>query len=140
MVQATKDHPEKREAQRRLAQEVTAFVHGDAAVTQAEDISAALFSGDVSQLTAEEIEQGFKQFPDTTAPSTPENIITWLVDTTKIEASRRQAREDVTNGAITINGEKQTDLEFTVDPSSHFDGQFVIVRRGKKKYFLVRVK
>ncbi|MFD1483819.1 tyrosine--tRNA ligase [Lacticaseibacillus baoqingensis] len=140
LVAATKTHPEKRAAQRRLAQEVTKFVHGQAAVDQAEAISAALFSGDVQDLTAAEIEQGFKQFPDTTAPKTPENIVTWLVDTTKIESSRRQAREDVQNGAITINGEKQRDLDFVVDPASHFDGQFVIVRRGKKKYFLVRVQ
>ncbi|WP_125703822.1 tyrosine--tRNA ligase [Lacticaseibacillus daqingensis] len=139
LVDATHTHPEKREAQRRLAQEVTAFVHGQAAVAQAEAISAALFSGDVQDLTASEIEQGFKQFPTVTAPATPENIVTWLVDTTKIEASRRQAREDIQNGAITINGLKQRDLDFTVDPSTHFDGQFVIVRRGKKKYFLVRI-
>lgn len=140
LVEATKTHPEKREAQRRLAQEVTKFVHGEAAVEQAEAISAALFSGDVQDLTAEEIEQGFKQFPSTTAPATPENIVTWLVDTTKIESSRRQAREDIQNGAITINGTKQTDLDHVVEPSNNFAGRFVIVRRGKKKYFLVRVQ
>lgn len=139
LVAATKAHPERREAQRRLAQEVTAFVHGPAAVTQAEAITAALFSGEVQDLTAAEIEQGFKQFPTVTAPRAPENIVTWLVDTTGIESSRRQAREDVQNGAITINGTKQRDLEFTVDPTAMFDGRFVIVRRGKKKYFLVRV-
>lgn len=140
LVEATKTHPEKREAQRRLAQEVTKFVHGAAAVDQAEAISAALFSGNVAELSAEEIEQGFKQFPSKTAPAAAENIVTWLVDTTKIEPSRRQAREDVQNGAISINGTKQRDLDFTVDPSTHFDGAFVIVRRGKKKYFLVRIQ
>lgn len=139
LVEATKTHPEKREAQRRLAQEVTKFVHGQKAVDQAEAISAALFSGDVQDLTAEEISQGFKQFPTKTAPAASENIVTWLVDTTGIEASRRQAREDVQNGAIIINGAKVRDLDAVVDPSSHFDGQFVIVRRGKKKYFLVKI-
>ncbi|WP_390406130.1 tyrosine--tRNA ligase [Lacticaseibacillus jixiensis] len=139
LVDATKTHPEKREAQRRLAQEVTKFVHGQAAVDQAEAITAALFSGNVQDLTAEEIAQGFKQFPTADATSAPENIVTWLVDTTKIESSRRQAREDIQNGAITINGVKQQDLDFTVDPAAHFDGQYVIVRRGKKKYFLVKI-
>lgn len=139
LVEATKTHPEKREAQRRLAQEVTKFVHGQKAVEQAETISAALFSGDVKDLTAEEITQGFKQFPTKNAPATSENIVTWLVDTTGIEASRRQAREDVQNGAITINGTKVRDLDTVIDPSSHFDGRFVIVRRGKKKYFLVKI-
>ena len=59
---------------------------------------------------------------------------------TGIESSKRQAREDVTNGAIRINGDRIQDLEFTIDPSAEFDGKFVIVRRGKKKYFLARVK
>lgn len=132
--------PEKREAQRRLAQEVTRFVHGQAAVDQAERISAALFSGELTDLTADDIEQGFKDVPSKTAPKTPENIVTWLVDTTGIEPSRRQAREDVSNGAIYINGERQNDLDYEIDPSQSFDGKFVIVRRGKKKYFLVHIQ
>ena len=49
-------------------------------------------------------------------------------------------RDSVTNGAIRINGDRIQDLEFTIDPSAEFDGKFVIVRRGKKKYFLARVK
>ncbi len=68
------------------------------------------------------------------------NIVEWLVDVTSIESSRRQAREDITNGAIRINGEKVTDVNAQIDPSAHFDGKFVIVRRGKKRYFLARVK
>ncbi|MBU9789786.1 tyrosine--tRNA ligase [Lentilactobacillus sp. G22-6] len=132
--------PEKREAQRKLAEEVTEFVHGKAAVEQAEHISAALFSGDVSKLTTAEIEQGFKNMPTVEVSAEPLNIVQWLVDSTKIESSRRQAREDINNGAIRINGEKIQDVDFMIDPSKKFDGKFVIVRRGKKKYFLARVK
>ncbi|ANZ63025.1 tyrosine--tRNA ligase [Secundilactobacillus paracollinoides] len=132
--------PEKREAQRRLAQEVTSFVHGDAAVTEAENISKALFSGDVSALSASEIEQGFKNMPSVDVTTEPRNIVEWLVDVTNIESSRRQAREDINNGAIRINGDKVTDVDAVIDPASHFDGKFVIVRRGKKRYFLARVK
>ena len=51
----------------------------------------------------------------------------------------RHAREDVTNGAIYINGDRIKDLEFMIDPSKQFDGKFVIARRGKKRYFLGRV-
>ena len=69
-----------------------------------------------------------------------QNIILWLVDDTKIEPSRRQAREDVKNGAIRINGEQITDENAEIDPSTHFDGKFVIVRKGKKRYWLARVK
>ena len=140
LEEQVKTAPEKRAAQRRLAEEVTAFVHGDSAVKEAEHISAALFSGEVADLTAAEIEQGFKNMPTVDVSSTPTNIVEWLVDVTGIESSRRQAREDITNGAIRINGEKVTDTDATIDPANHFDGRFVIVRRGKKKYFLARVK
>jgi tyrosyl-tRNA synthetase len=78
--------------------------------------------------------------PSVEVENKKENIVLWLVDTTKIEPSRRQAREDIKNGAIRINGEKITDVDAEIDPASHFDGKFVIVRRGKKKYFLARVK
>ncbi|WGN88717.1 tyrosine--tRNA ligase [Ligilactobacillus faecis] len=131
-------HPERREAQRRLATEVTEFVHGKEAVAQAEHISKALFSGEVKDLTAEEIEQGFKNMPTVEIEATPKNLVDFLVET-GIEKSKRQAREDISNGAIYLNGERVTDLEFIVDPAANFDGRFVIVRRGKKRYFLARV-
>lgn len=133
-------HPKKREAQRRLAQEVTKFVHGPKAVESAERISKALFSGEVADLTTTEIEQGFKNMPTVNVSSEPLNIVQWLVDATKIESSRRQAREDINNGAIRINGAKIQDTDFEINPSDKFDGKFVIVRRGKKRYFLARVK
>ena len=139
LEEKVKTQPEKREAQRRLAEETVEFVHGKEAVKEAEHISAALFSGEVKDLTASEIEQGFKNMPSVEVTAEPKNIVEWLVDT-GIESSKRQAREDVTNGAIRINGDRIQDLEFTIDPSAEFDGKFVIVRRGKKKYFLARVK
>ena len=131
--------PKKRKAQIRLAEEVTEFVHGHDAVVEAQHITKVLFSGDVADLTASEIEQGFKKMPSVTVSGDKKNLVEWLVDDTKIESSRRQAREDLTNGAIRINGEKITDTDAEVDPSSAFDGKFVIVRRGKKRYFLVRI-
>lgn len=139
LAEKVKTQPEKREAQRRLAEEVTEFVHGKEAVKQAERISKALFSGDVKQLTAVEIEQGFKKMPTVVVTAAKKNIVDWLVET-EIEKSKRQAHEDITNGAIYINGERTQDLEFEIDPTASFDGKFVIVRRGKKKYFLAEVK
>ncbi|HJE98188.1 MAG TPA: tyrosine--tRNA ligase [Ligilactobacillus acidipiscis] len=139
LAEKVKTQPEKREAQRRLAEEVTEFVHGKDAVEQAERISQALFSGDVKALTADDIEQGFKNMPSVECSSEPTNIIEWLVDT-GIEKSKRQAREDVNNGAIRINGDRIRDLEHVIDPAAMFDGRFVIVRRGKKRYFLANVK
>ena len=131
--------PHKREAQRTLAREMTLFVHGKAALEDAETISAALFSGDVKGLTAAQIEEGFKNMPtfETTKETRP--IVEWLVDVTGIEPSRRQAREDIKNGAISINGEKETDIDAIITPDNSFEERFILVRRGKKKYFLVKL-
>lgn len=139
LAEKVKQEPEKREAQRRLAQEVTKFVHGQQAVDEAEHISQALFSGDVTSLTAAEIEQGFHDVPSVDVSAAKANVVQWLVDT-KIESSKRRAREDVTNGAITVNGQRIRDVDFELDPTAAFSGRFVLVRRGKKRYFLARVK
>lgn len=139
LADKVKNEPEKREAQRRLAEEVTAFVHGKDAVVQAQHISKALFSGDVKTLTAAEIEQGFKKMPTVEVSNEALNIIEWLV-LSGIEKSKRQAREDVANGAIYINGERIQDANYIINPSKSFEGKFVIARRGKKKYFLAKIK
>ena len=131
--------PHKREAQIRLAEEVTRFVHGEKALEDAKKITNALFTGNVQQLTADEIEQGFKNMPTFESSKESQNLATWLVDL-GIEPSRRQSREDIQNGAISINGEKVTDLEFEWTKEQSFEERFVIVRRGKKKYFLVVLK
>ena len=131
--------PHKREAQIRLAEEVTRFVHGEKALEDAKKITNALFTGNVQQLTADEIEQGFKNMPTFESSQESQNLATWLVDL-GIEPSRRQSREDIQNGAISINGEKVTDLEFEWTKEQSFEERFVIVRRGKKKYFLVVLK
>lgn len=130
--------PHLRQAQKRLAEEVTRFVHGEQALQDALKISQALFTGEVRHLSADEIEQGFKNMPTVESSKEAQNLVTWLVDL-GIEPSRRQAREDIQNGAISLNGEKITDLEHTWTPDQSFDERFVLVRRGKKKYFLVKL-
>ena len=136
---AVQEEPHKRQAQKRLAEEVTRFVHGEAALQDALKITNALFTGDVQQLNADEIEQGFKNMPTFESEKVEQNLATWLVDL-GIEPSRRQSREDIQNGAISINGEKITDLEHVWTPEQSFEGRFVLVRRGKKKYFLFKLK
>lgn len=130
--------PHKREAQRVLAEEMTKFVHSEEALVQAQKITAALFSGDIKALTADEIEQGFKDMPTFHASKEEKNIVDWLVDL-GIEPSKRQAREDIANGAISMNGEKVTDLEMSVTVDNSFDGRFIIIRKGKKSYSLVKL-
>lgn len=127
--------PEKRQAQKALAEQVTEFVHGKSAVEEAQKLSDKLFNGDVSNLSADEIADAFAGVPSAKISKEKKNIVDFLVDA-QFESSKRQAREDVTNGAISINGEKIDDLEYLIDPASHYDGRYVLVRRGKKKYFL----
>ncbi|KRK96029.1 tyrosyl-tRNA synthetase [Levilactobacillus acidifarinae DSM 19394] len=138
LAQSVEDAPEKRVAQRRLAEEVTRFVHGEESLESAQHISEILFSGDIQKLTVTEVQEAFEKVPNVTIAATPKNIVDVLVET-EIEPSKRQAREDVTNGAITINGERQTDTTVELDPAKHFSGKFMVIRRGKKNYFLARV-
>ena len=139
LAEKVKTQPEKREAQRALAREVTTFVHGEDAMHEAEKISEILFSGDIKELTAEQVEQVFGKMPSVEVSREKQNLVIWLVDN-GIEPSRRQAREDVKNGAIRVNGERIQDLEYELDPTAAFDGKYVVIRRGKKKYFLAKVK
>ena len=129
----------KRAAQKKLVEEVTKFVHGEAGLKEAQMITDALFSGDIKNLSVTQIEQGLKNAPSAEVANETKNIVDFLVDT-KIEPSKRQAREDVKNGAIYVNGDREQSLDFEVDPASAFDGKYVIIRKGKRKYTLVKVK
>lgn len=138
LEEKVKNEPEKREAQKRLAEEVTKFVHDEAALQEAQKITQALFSGNVKDLTVKEIEQGLQNMPSFNTTNKTKNIVDWLVEI-NCEPSKRQAREDVINGAININGEKVTDINFLVNPNSAFEGKYMIIRKGKRNYFLVKI-
>jgi tyrosyl-tRNA synthetase len=139
LAEKVKTEPWKREAQKRLAEEVTKFVHGEAGLDEAKTITKALFSGNVKSLTTKQVENALAKAPSADSTSEPKKLVDFLVDA-KIESSKRQAREDIKNGAIYINGDRVQDVDFVVDPAAAFDGKFVIVRKGKKKYTLVHVK
>lgn len=139
LEEKVKTEPWKREAQRRLAEEVTKFVHGEEGLDEAQTVTKALFSGDVRNLTTKQVETALAKAPSAESGKKKKNLVEFLVDT-GIEKSKRQAREDIQNGAIYVNGDRIKDLDFEVDPSAAFDGKFVIIRKGKKKYTLVHVK
>ena len=136
LEQSLAEAPHLREAQKRLAEEVTTLIHGEAALNDAIRISQALFSGDLKSLSAKELREGFKDVPQVSVAQTTTNIVELLVET-GISSSKRQAREDVTNGAIYINGERQQDVAYDIVEEDKIEGSFMIVRRGKKKYFMV---
>ncbi|WP_079530537.1 tyrosine--tRNA ligase [Halobacillus hunanensis] len=129
--------PEKRVAQRRLAEEMTRLVHDEEALKQAERISEALFSGDVKSLSGSEIEQGFKDVPAYHSKDKEPAMVELLV-AAGISSSKRQAREDIKNGAVYINGERNQELSHTINNTDRIEDRFTIIRRGKKKYYLIR--
>ncbi|OMD48822.1 tyrosine--tRNA ligase [Paenibacillus borealis] len=138
LAEKVQTEPHKREAQKALAEEMTRFVHGEELLEQAKRITAALFSGDIRSLTADEIEEGFKEMPTYTAAAESKNIVEWLVDL-GVEPSKRQAREDITKGAISINGERVSELEVEITADHAIGGRFIIIRKGKKNYSLVKL-
>ena len=139
LAEKTEKEPWKRAAQKRLAEEVTKFVHGEEGLKEAQMITEALFSGNVKSLSVPQIEQALKNAPSAEATHEAKNIVEFLVET-KIEPSKRQAREDVKNGAIYVNGERQNDIDFIIEPDNDFEGKYVIIRKGKRKYTLVKIK
>lgn len=136
LEQSKNEAPHLREAQKTLAEEVTKFIHGEDALNDVIRISQALFSGDLKSLSAKELKDGFKDVPQVTLSNDTTNIVEVLIET-GISPSKRQAREDVNNGAIYINGERQQDVNYALAPEDKIDGEFTIIRRGKKKYFMV---
>ena len=127
--------PHLREAHNALAKEVITFLHGEAAYEEALKISKALFSGNIKDLTANQIEMGFGDLPSTS------NGNNTLVDTLielKLASSKREAREFIRNGAVSLNGEKVTDEALVLSSELAIEGKFIVLRRGKKLYALVR--
>ena len=134
LEKSNKEYPELREAHKALAREIITDLHGEEAYNEALNISEALFSGDIKNLTSKEIEMAFKGL-DKLVIDKDMNIVDFLVEF-NICSSKREAREFVNNNSISINGEKITDLEFTINKSIAIDNKYVVVRRGKKKYFI----
>ncbi|REB06532.1 tyrosine--tRNA ligase [Sporosarcina sp. BI001-red] len=136
LERAVADEPHLRKAQKTLAEEMTRLIHGQESLDQAIRISAALFSGDLKKLTTSEMKDAFKDVPTFEMSKEDHNIVELLVEA-GISPSKRQAREDVTNGAISLNGDKVTDTAHDVNAADRLEDAFTIVRRGKKKYTMI---
>ena len=131
-----KEHPELREAHKALAREIITDLHGAAEFEKAVNISSSLFSGDVKSLSLKDIEIGFKDVP-TVSVSEGEKLIDVLVNN-KIASSKREAREFLAAGSITLNGEKFTDENMPVTSQLAIEGKVIVLRRGKKKNYIVK--
>ena len=132
VIQKQNECPEKRIAQKTLAYEVVKDIHSKEDAEHAIKVSEALFTGNVKELTDKEIEMVFKGMPS--IESNEDTIINIMVNN-NIASSRREAREFLSNNAITIDGEIISDENhiITNNKKNH------IIRRGKKKYYLIKI-
>ena len=127
----------ERLAQKILAREVVTLVHGEAAYKQALKITEQLFAGNIKSLSAKELKQGLNNVPNYSVQADNNRNIVEILVAAKISPSKRQAREDVQNGAIYINGERIQDLDYTLSDDDKIDNELTVIRRGKKKYFVL---
>lgn len=126
-----------RKAQKTLAEEMTRLIHGQEALDQAIRISQALFSGDLKALSVDEMRDAFKDVPSAEMTKEDKNIVDFIVEA-GISSSKRQGREDVTNGAISVNGERIQDTAYIITAEDRLEDQFTIVRRGRRNYTMVQ--
>ncbi len=130
-----KKEPHMRLAQKTLAKEITTLIHGDDAYEQAVNISAALFSGNVSNLSENEIEMGFAGL-DTIEESSI-NILDALV-ALELASSKTEAKKFIKQNSISVNGTKISEEEIILDKDNALHGKYTILRRGKKKYGFIK--
>ena len=130
---SNREHPEKREAHKALAREIITDLHGKEEYERALKLSEVLFTGEFKDLKAKEIEEIFKGNEIREVSSN--KIVDLLVELGAV-SSKREAREMISGKAISINGDIITDLEFDIDKKMFIDDKYIIVRRGKKKYFI----
>ena len=129
-----KEHPELREAHRALAREIITFLHGKEEYEKAVNLAEHLFNNKFQDLTKKDIEDLFGN-EDIKNVKNNINIVDMLLDM-EVVKSKREAREFITGGAISINGEKINDTEKTIEDSMFIDNSYIVVRRGKKNYYI----
>ena len=129
-----KEHPELREAHKALAREIITDIHDEESYEKAVMMSEALFTGKFANLGKKEIEELFKNYEKTTV-SVGTNIVDLLIEI-GAASSKREAREFTSGNAVSINGEKVTDLEYNISDKDFIDDTYIIIRRGKKNYYI----
>ena len=129
--------PHERLAQKILAREVVTLVHGEKAYQEALNITEQLFAGNIKNLSVKELKQGLRGVPNYQVQAEDNLNIVDLLVTAGVVNSKRQAREDVQNGAIYVNGDRIQDLNYTLSNADKLENELTVIRRGKKKYFVL---
>ena len=128
------ENPHLREAHKRLAREIITDLHGELEYDKAVSMSQALFTGEFSNLSKSEIEQIFNGYNKLEVENN-QNIVDLLINM-NVASSKREAREYVSGNAIALNGVKITDLEYVLSDKDFIDNNYIIVKRGKKNYYV----
>ena len=136
IIKKHNEEPHLRLAQKTLAREIITDLHGKSEYEKAVKISEALFSGNVCDIDKELIEKVFKDVPNSSIDKDL-NIVDLLVET-NICSSRREAKEFIAAGSISINGNKIATMDYCIEKKDAIDKKHIIVRKGKKKYYLVK--
>lgn len=127
-------NPHLREAHKALAREIITDLHGEAEYLKAVSLSEALFNGEFNSLNLKEIEELFASYKKISVTNN-QNIIDLLINM-NIASSKREAKEFILGNAISINGNKVNDLEYTISEKDFLVNTYIIVRRGKKNYYI----
>ena len=143
LAQSVTEHPEQREAQRVLAQNVTALVHGPSALTRAEQASQALFGGDITGLSGADIQDIFAEVPSSELPKAQFegeglNVVDLLTNTGFLK-SKGEARRAIAEGGIYLNNRRVAEASQGVALGDLLEGKFIVLRRGRKNYHLVKI-
>ena len=128
------ESPEKRIAQKALAKEIITDLHGEEEYEKAIKQANALFTGNVKDLTSDFILSEFKDVNKFTVKEG--DLLLDLLVNGKVCSSKREAREMIAGNAISINGDKVTDLEKVISKEDLIDGKVMLLKKGKKNYFL----
>ena len=135
--------PEKREAQKILASDITRMVHGEEELAKAERATAALFGREIEGLSAKDVLDIFSDTPSTdlsAAQFDEEGILlSNLVQECGLVSSRGEARRLIKEGGLYVNNRRVTDEYYKLSLDESIDRQFFVLRRGAKKYHLLRV-
>ena len=141
LEEASARAPEKREAQRELAREVTRVVHGEQAVRDAEAATQKLFAGDVSTMSVSELLQVFPNVPSSEAAYAADGwTVVELLSSAGVTTSKGEATRLIRGGGIYINDRRVTDEKTRVMPDQAIEGQLFVIRKGKKDTFLIRIQ
>ena len=133
-----KEHPEERKAQKALAKEMINFLHGKKEYEKALNISESLFSDKIWNLSSDEIISSIKDVPTFDVENNT-SLIDLLVNN-KIVSSKREAREMISGNAISINNKKETALDKVITKNDAIDEKVLLIKKGKKNYFLGLMK